>query len=221
MLAPLLKEQPDPNVEVRLPEEVPDWVAEGLAAGPPLDDPPPPAAANPPLRQKTRPEESEGTWIAAVQRMAIPSDAALARAIDGRDTAALRTVAGLLVRFSEQLRAEPDPKGGRETSARVRLSLLVDADAARAAQVAALEGDGDAAARLSRTARRLALNLRHVQAIEHALESLGRAAELAGGAVELCAAELRDALDALGQVLGHVSPDDLIGRIFSQFCIGK
>jgi tRNA modification GTPase len=68
---------------------------------------------------------------------------------------------------------------------------------------------------------RLALNLRHVQAIEHAIEALNRAADLAGGAVELCAAELRDALDALGQVLGHVSPDDLIGRIFSQFCIGK
>ena len=33
--------------------------------------------------------------------------------------------------------------------------------------------------------------------------------------------ELRDALDALGRVLGVVSPDDVLGRIFSKFCIGK
>jgi tRNA U34 5-carboxymethylaminomethyl modifying GTPase MnmE/TrmE len=31
----------------------------------------------------------------------------------------------------------------------------------------------------------------------------------------------REALDALGGVVGMVSPDDLLGRIFSAFCIGK
>jgi tRNA modification GTPase len=41
------------------------------------------------------------------------------------------------------------------------------------------------------------------------------------GAAELIAAELRQALDSLGQVLGDVSPDDILGRIFSTFCIGK
>jgi tRNA modification GTPase len=35
------------------------------------------------------------------------------------------------------------------------------------------------------------------------------------------ALELREALDALGGVLGNVSPDDVLGRIFSTFCIGK
>ncbi|MGN6367216.1 MAG: tRNA modification GTPase [Phycisphaerae bacterium] len=38
---------------------------------------------------------------------------------------------------------------------------------------------------------------------------------------ELLAAELRRALDLLGQITGAISPDEVLGRIFSQFCIGK
>lgn len=38
---------------------------------------------------------------------------------------------------------------------------------------------------------------------------------------ELIAAELRLALDALGQVVGTVYTDDILGRIFGRFCIGK
>jgi tRNA modification GTPase len=39
--------------------------------------------------------------------------------------------------------------------------------------------------------------------------------------LELLAAELRAALDSLGRILGIVSPDDILGLIFSKFCIGK
>jgi len=35
------------------------------------------------------------------------------------------------------------------------------------------------------------------------------------------ALELRHALDALGEIAGTISSDDLLGRIFSRFCIGK
>ncbi|HEX6571897.1 MAG TPA: tRNA uridine-5-carboxymethylaminomethyl(34) synthesis GTPase MnmE [Steroidobacteraceae bacterium] len=38
---------------------------------------------------------------------------------------------------------------------------------------------------------------------------------------ELVAQELRDAQCALGEITGEVSSDDLLGRIFSSFCIGK
>lgn len=38
---------------------------------------------------------------------------------------------------------------------------------------------------------------------------------------ELIAAEVREALHALGQVVGTVYTDDILDRIFSQFCIGK
>lgn len=68
-------------------------------------------------------------------------------------------------------------------------------------------------------ASELALTGRHVDAIEAARQSLGRAKEQ--DASELIAAELRAALDWLGQVCGDVSPDDILGKIFSTFCIGK
>jgi tRNA modification GTPase len=38
---------------------------------------------------------------------------------------------------------------------------------------------------------------------------------------ELVAQELRDAHRDLGEITGEVSSDDLLGRIFSSFCIGK
>ena len=38
---------------------------------------------------------------------------------------------------------------------------------------------------------------------------------------ELLAEELRQAQQVLGEITGAVSSDDLLGRIFSSFCIGK
>jgi tRNA modification GTPase len=38
---------------------------------------------------------------------------------------------------------------------------------------------------------------------------------------ELIAAELRSALDALGEVVGAIYTDDILDRVFSRFCIGK
>ena len=67
----------------------------------------------------------------------------------------------------------------------------------------------------------LALNSRHLLALSVARESLGRAAAMAAGGREFLALELRESLDELGAILGSISPDDLLGRIFSSFCIGK
>ena len=68
----------------------------------------------------------------------------------------------------------------------------------------------------------LALNVRHIQAVNEACEALRRAADrVVAGAPELLALELREVLDHLGGVVGRVSPDDLLGRIFSTFCVGK
>jgi tRNA modification GTPase len=72
----------------------------------------------------------------------------------------------------------------------------------------------------------LALNARHIQAVGDARAALGRAAERAnasgdGGGAELVALELREALNALGGIVGMVTPDELLGRVFSAFCIGK
>jgi tRNA modification GTPase len=38
---------------------------------------------------------------------------------------------------------------------------------------------------------------------------------------EVIADSLRAALDALGELIGRISPDDVIGRIFATFCVGK
>jgi tRNA modification GTPase len=68
----------------------------------------------------------------------------------------------------------------------------------------------------------LALNARHVQAVSEARDALARAGgHVAGDGAELVALELREALDAVGRVVGVVTPDDVLGRIFSTFCIGK
>jgi tRNA modification GTPase len=66
----------------------------------------------------------------------------------------------------------------------------------------------------------LALTSRHVGAIEEAVSSLARAGNVRAS-LELVAAELRSALDSLGGILGVVTPDDVLGRIFSSFCVGK
>jgi tRNA modification GTPase len=65
---------------------------------------------------------------------------------------------------------------------------------------------------------------RHVQALRLAREHLEGAqghAALADGALDLLAEELRLAHNALGTITGAFSADDLLGEIFTRFCIGK
>jgi tRNA modification GTPase len=67
----------------------------------------------------------------------------------------------------------------------------------------------------------LALNARHLQALADARNSVQTARASIENGPELLAADLREALDHLGAIVGSVSPDELLGRIFSRFCIGK
>lgn len=63
---------------------------------------------------------------------------------------------------------------------------------------------------------------RHVRALQAtAVWLLQAQAELQTGQIELTAESLRLAQDALGEITGRVLPDDLLGAIFSTFCIGK
>jgi len=65
---------------------------------------------------------------------------------------------------------------------------------------------------------------RHVDALQRAGSHLDAAeAHAATGdqALELVAEELRAAHDALGEITGTFTADDLLGAIFSRFCIGK
>jgi tRNA modification GTPase len=63
---------------------------------------------------------------------------------------------------------------------------------------------------------------RHVLALEQVDVHLHSTAnQLAHGAGELAAEELRHAQHALGEITGSYSSDDLLGTIFGSFCIGK
>ena len=61
---------------------------------------------------------------------------------------------------------------------------------------------------------------RHIEALQVAQRHLATAATL-GNRLELYAEELRLAHEALGRITGVFSADDLLGEIFSKFCIGK
>ncbi|WP_254507350.1 tRNA modification GTPase [Anatilimnocola floriformis] len=65
--------------------------------------------------------------------------------------------------------------------------------------------------------------LRCTASLQAAATALASAADLTtnGASDEWIAAELRLALDELGQVIGAVYTDDILDRVFSRFCIGK
>ena len=69
----------------------------------------------------------------------------------------------------------------------------------------------------------VATGVRCRQTLTHAAEALRVALSLVENEAgeELVARQLRDALDALGQVVGAIYTEDLLDRIFSRFCIGK
>jgi tRNA modification GTPase len=66
-------------------------------------------------------------------------------------------------------------------------------------------------------------NVRHRTALRRAQDSLTHASESVrmGLAGELVAMDLRVAADALGEITGTITTDDILDRVFAEFCIGK
>jgi len=65
---------------------------------------------------------------------------------------------------------------------------------------------------------------RHLDCLERAAEHIQKSEQFAANgnnSLELFAEELFLAQNHLGQITGKLLPDDLLGKIFSQFCIGK
>lgn len=90
-------------------------------------------------------------------------------------------------------------------------------DALHARLRALAQGDAADAADGAFTAR-----ARHVDALLRAREELDDArAQLDHEMLDLAAESLRQAHEALGEITGRVRADDLLGHIFSSFCIGK
>lgn len=66
-------------------------------------------------------------------------------------------------------------------------------------------------------------NVRHYEALKHASESLSAVRQGLDGSVptDLVAQDLREALYYLGSITGEITTDEVLGNIFSRFCIGK
>ncbi len=71
--------------------------------------------------------------------------------------------------------------------------------------------------------RPLVALLRHRNALESAAESLFRAKKAVEekASWEFLAADLREATDSLGEIVGETTADEILDQIFNNFCIGK
>lgn len=81
------------------------------------------------------------------------------------------------------------------------------------------DGVGNGAERggvLPRHRRSLGEAAKQLRDVERACESGAKLVE-----PELVAGKLRESLDALGELTGRMTPDDVIGRVFATFCVGK
>ncbi|HCY55282.1 MAG TPA: tRNA uridine-5-carboxymethylaminomethyl(34) synthesis GTPase MnmE [Oceanicaulis sp.] len=81
--------------------------------------------------------------------------------------------------------------------------------------------DGELVARLGGAEAAPLSRARHRQLVERALGSLEEALSLLASRPELAGAEVNRAIRALGELTGAVDIEDVLDRVFSQFCIGK
>ncbi|MEM9803250.1 MAG: hypothetical protein AAGA20_23225, partial [Planctomycetota bacterium] len=70
---------------------------------------------------------------------------------------------------------------------------------------------------------RIGLGARHVAALEEAQRRVQAALDgvRRGAPLDVVAEDLRAATDALDSIAGRTTPEDLLDRIFAQFCLGK
>lgn len=115
-----------------------------------------------------------------------------------------------------RVRTKADLPGGSQTLSGLAVCALSGAglEALRDAIAGAVQDLSGASAHLAP---------RHVHILRAASDAIREASDLAatGADPALAAAAMRQALDELGDLTGRLSPDEIIGRIFSRFCIGK
>lgn len=127
---------------------------------------------------------------------------------------------------------EPLPDGTKITIVRNKIDLPGAKREPAAVNISAKTGEGldalrqrirDLAGYENLSEGAFTARSRHVNALERAAIHFrtGTTALEEANAGELLAEELRLAQRALGAITGEVSSDDLLGRIFSEFCIGK
>jgi tRNA modification GTPase len=129
------------------------------------------------------------------------------------------------------------PPGVPVTLIRNKIDLLgaeLESDASGQDEIALSARTGEGLARLHRHIKARAgvesmaegafvARRRHLEALERGLSHLetARGALSTGAGLELIALDLAAAQQSFGEITGAFTPDDLLGRIFSGFCIGK
>ncbi len=143
--------------------------------------------------------------------------------LDGREVEAGRAAVAdaiadvpqrLWVFNKSDLATAPASTAEDEVWVSARTGAGLDALHARLRALAGLEAEGVDGSFSART--------RQVDALRRARQELVAARQLLDGdRLELAAESLRLGHDQLGEITGRVAPDDLLGHIFSTFCIGK
>ena len=69
----------------------------------------------------------------------------------------------------------------------------------------------------------VAINARHQACLKQAKQALEAAQQTLseGAGAEFISIELREAMNAIGEIAGRIDTEELLGEIFSSFCIGK
>jgi len=115
-----------------------------------------------------------------------------------------------------------------------QLKRLMDGNGTPIVQISATKGEGlDSLVQtiskmvwkgeVGTSTEELITNTRHRDALIRAEKSLGHLIETIEKklSAEFTSVDLRDALDAIGEIVGETTTEDLLDRIFSKFCIGK
>jgi tRNA modification GTPase len=176
----------------------------------------------------------EGMGIEVARRYLGAAQIVLFCAEAGRalDPEEIRFLGDLVAERTMLVRTKLDVSGGGSTDSRGG-----GAGAAAAMETAASAHTGEGLAELRERLLRMAFGgilgepgeaplvtrERHARALRNARDEIRSFLEAFGTDLpaELAATHLRDAVAALEDVIGIVTTDDLLGRVFSQFCVGK
>lgn len=143
------------------------------------------------------------------ERSSLPADVAVTLVMNKSDL-----VADAIAATSPPDQPSPPPSSS-PSQLRISAATGKGLDALRA-RLASLTGQADG------TGSSFSARARHVEALQRAAAQLDTACrQLAARHGELAAFELRGAQASLGEVIGDVSSDELLGHIFRSFCIGK
>ena len=158
--------------------------------------------------------------------------------VDGIESVAAGSGAGYVETGSEAGYAETGSGAGcagkAGKMARIEAALREKGIVTKMIPISAKTGSGlpELTAALAEIGRRitgdtdetLVTNIRHYEALSRAATALGRVRDglkVATLPPDLIAQDLREALYHLGEIVGEISTDEVLGNIFRKFCIGK